>query len=546
MKKLLAALFLSATLALTAQEKEKSADYYKELSDNIKLYFDILLTLNENYVDTANIEELMAEGIKAMLSTTDPYTVLLKETELDHYSELSSGSYGGIGIYIGTSGPEKRLTVISPMDDTPASKVGLRAGDQIIFIDDRDTKGMSVKDASDFLRGDAGTKLKLKIKRIGVEQLLIFNLTRAKINIQNVPYSEVIDNEVGYIKLTQFTATSYSDFTKEFEKLVSQGAKSLIIDLRYNPGGLLESSVKHCSSFLPRGKLVVSTKGRGGSSLDNRYITEIPPSDTEIPLAILINGSSASASEIFAGSLQDHDRAVIVGESSFGKGLVQQLFDVGMMKKRSLKVTVRKYYTASGRLIQKEDYFGDRTLNGTDTVFFKTLVNGRKVPSGVGIIPDVNVEDKKNSDFIASLKMNNLFSNFMYDFYISHPDYKYNGTVDESLITEFKNYIGDKKFEYKSSAETITDSLLNFTEKNKYSDEIIKQIKLTLESFKSSKSDDFKNNIDEIRSNLSIEFGVYQKGNREKYRIINKTDPQIRKAVEILKDRSGYRKLLGY
>jgi carboxyl-terminal processing protease len=531
-------------LTLPAQE-DKSSDYYKELSDNIKLYFDILLTLNENYVDTANIEELMSEGIKAMLATTDPYTVLLKESEVDHYSELSTGSYGGIGIYLGTSGSEKRLTVISPMDDTPASKVGLKAGDQLIFIDSKDTKGMSVKDASDYLRGDPGSKLVLKVKRIGVETLLNFNLTRARINIQNVPFSEVIDNEVGYIKLTQFTATSYYDFTAEFEKLIAKGAKSLIIDLRFNPGGLLESAVKHCSAFLPKEKLVVSTKGRG-SSIDNEYFTEITPIDTQIPLAILINGSSASASEIFAGSLQDHDRAVIIGEPSFGKGLVQQLFDVGIMKKRNLKVTVRKYYTASGRLIQKEDYFGDKTGNGTDTVFYKTLRTGRKVPSGIGIIPDVAVEGVKTSDYISSLKMNNYFSNFMYDFYLKFPDFKYNDRIEERVVTEFENYIQEKNFEYKSLGETFTDSLFAFSSENKYSDAILKQIELTLKEFKRSKENDFKNNLDEIRSNLSIEFGIYKNGNKEKYRITNQNDPQIRKAVELLKNQNEYKRILGY
>lgn len=535
---------LLIVVSLPAQEN-MPADYYKELSDNIKLYFDIMLTLNENYVDTANIDELMSEGIKAMLATTDPYTVLLKETEVDHYSELSTGSYGGIGIYLGTSGSEKRLTVISPMDDTPASKVGLKAGDQIIYIGDKDTKGISVKDASDYLRGDPGSRVILKVKRAGTEKLLNFNLTRAKISIQNVPFSEVIDNEVGYIKLTQFTATSYHDFAVEFEKLLSKGAKSLIIDLRFNPGGLLEAAVKHCSAFLPLNKLAVSTKGRG-NSIDNEYFTEISPIDTEIPIAVLINESSASASEIFAGSLQDHDRAVIIGEPSYGKGLVQQLFDVGIMKKRSLKVTVRKYYTASGRLIQKEDYFGDKSGNGSDTVFFKTLINKRKVPSGLGIVPDIQVENRKSSDYISSLKMNNHFSNFMYDFYEKNPGYKYQDRIEDNIINEFDKYLKVSNFEYQSQGEIITDSLLAYSKKNNYTEGIIKQIEQTLSEFKNSKSNDFKNNFDEIRSNLAIEFGIYKNGNRERYRIINQNDPQISKAVEILKTRNEYRKILGY
>jgi len=542
-------LFVAATLYISfftyAQVKNISSDYYQELSDNIKLYFDIMLALNENYVDTANIEDLMSEGIKAMLATTDPYTVLLRESELDHFNELSTGSYGGIGIYLGTSGADKRLTVISPMDDTPASKVGLKAGDQIHFIDDKDTKGLSVKDASGFLRGDPGSKVILKIKRIGTENLLKFNLTREKINIQNIPYSEVMKNGIGYIKLTQFTATSYYDFSIEFEKLISKGAKSLIIDLRYNPGGLLESAVKHCNAFLPKNKLVVSTKGRG-NSIDNEYFTNMNPMDTKIPLAVLINESSASASEIFAGSLQDHDRAVIVGQPSFGKGLVQQLFDVGTVKKRNLKMTVRKYYTASGRLIQKEDYFGDKAKESADTVFFKTLINGRKVPSGLGILPDILVENKKYSDFISSLKMNNHFSDFIYEFYKKFPEYNYKDTIDEKIIREFETYLAEKKFEYKSLGEIIADSLLVYSKENNYSKEILKQIEITLNEFKKSKSNDFLKDIDEIKMNLSIEFGVYKHGNREKYKIMNQNDEQINKAVDILENEENYRNILGY
>ncbi|MBU4486676.1 MAG: S41 family peptidase, partial [Candidatus Delongbacteria bacterium] len=525
-------IFVIVTLLLTmiSSAQEKSSDYYQELSDNIRLYFDIMLSLNENYVDTANIEELMSEGIRAMLSATDPYTVLLKDSELDHYNELSTGIYGGIGIYLGTSGTDKRLTVISPMDDTPASKVGLKAGDRIIFINDKDTKGLTVKDASDYLRGESGSKVTLKIKRIGEEKILKFTLTRANINIQNIPYSEVMDNGIGYMKLTQFTATIYHDFANEFEKLISNGAKSLIIDLRYNPGGLLESAVKLCNAFLQKNKIVVFTKGRG-SSIDNEYFTYMTPLDTQIPIVVLINGSSASASEIFAGSLQDYDRAIILGEGSFGKGLVQQLFDVGNIKKRNLKMTVRKYYTASGRLIQKDDIFGDKKNNSSDTVFFKTLVTGRKVPSGLGILPDVYIENRKLSNYISSLKMNNYFSDFLYEFYKKYPGYKYEDKIDNRILQEFKIYLKELKFEYKSHGETITDSLLVYSKENDCHAEVIDCIQKTLEAFQKSKKDEFANNIEEIKMNLSIEFSVYKNGNKEKYRIMNQNDNQIKKAI---------------
>jgi carboxyl-terminal processing protease len=530
---------------LTAQENDGKADYYKELSDNIRLYFDVMQTINENYVDTADIEELMTVGIRGMLSATDPYTVLLKDSELDHYNELSTGTYGGIGIHIGTSGPEKRLTVISPMDDTPASKVGLRAGDQIMEIDGRDTKNFTTKDASELLRGAKGTKVVLGIKRIGADKILKFTLTRDDINIQNIPYSEMFDETVGYIRLTQFTTTSYSDFVKEFERLVASGAKSLIVDLRFNPGGLLESAVKLCSVFLKRNSLAVSTKGRG-AAMDAEYRTYISPLDTEIPLAVLINSSSASASEIFAGSLQDHDRAVIVGEGSFGKGLVQQLFDVGITKKRNLKMTVRKYYTASGRLIQKDDIFGDKKNNGSDTVYFKTLINQRDVPSGLGILPDVKIDNRKLSDYIGYMKMGNFFADFVYDHYAKDKDYEYNGMISEDILAKFRDYITEKKFDYRSGPEFLTDSLLKYSQKEDLPIDLIKSIEGVKEAFRASKENDFEKYKSDIIENLSVEFGIYKSGNKEKYRILNKKDEVIIKAAEILKDKDRYKEILGY
>lgn len=545
MRNFLRSLIILLALTGICRGQEKSADYYKELSDNIKLFFDVMLTLNENYVDTANIEEMMSEGIKAMLAATDPYTVLLKDADLEHFDELSTGTYGGIGIYLGTSGPDKTLTVISPMDDTPASKVGLRAGDRIVFIDDVDTKGMSIRDASKHLRGERGTKVVLQIKRIGSDKPLKFTLTRESINVKNIPYSEVMDNGVGYIKLTQFTVTSYHDFVKEFEKLVSKGANSLIVDLRFNPGGLLDSAVKLCNAFLSRDKLVVFTRGRG-TNIDSEYRTYMTPLDTEIPIVVLINGSSASASEIFAGSLQDHDRAVIIGEPSFGKGLVQQLFDVGNIDKRNLKMTVRKYYTASGRLIQKDDIFGDNAKNGTDTLYSETLINKRKVPSGLGVIPDIEVEYVKNSEYIMNLKMNNYFNDFIYYHYEKNPEYDHNGTINEEIITDFKNYLNKNDFVFKTFGETMADSLLNFTNRNDYPEEVKEQIGKTILSLKEFSAGSFENNLEEIKTNLNMEFSVYKNGNEEKYRISNRNDDAVRKAVEILTDKKSYRNILGY
>lgn len=524
---------------------EKTSDYYQELSDNIRLYFDVMLTLNENYVDTANIEELMSEGISAMLSKTDPYTVLLKDNEIDHYDELSTGKYGGIGIYLGTSGQDKRLTVISPMDDTPASKVGLRAGDRIMFIEDMDTFGMSVKDASKYLKGEPGTRLKLRVKRSGSDKILDFNLTRASIEIANIPYSEIIDENIGYIKINEFSGTLYYDFMSEFEKLISKGATSLIIDLRYNPGGLLETAVKLSGAFLPKGKPVVSTRSRDAEG-EIMYNTYLEPADTEIPVVVMINGSSASASEIFAGALQDHDRAVIVGEGSFGKGLVQQLFDVGYYQKKNLKMTIRKYYTPTGRLIQKDDIFGDRKKNGSDTVFFNSLVNGRPLPSGIGILPDVPVEPAKNSGYISYLRMNNFFSDFVYEFYNMNGNYEYDGAMNDDIISDFREFLSDSKSLYTDPGEMLVDSLLKISGELGYDELSVSRISDIKAHIHEMSSNNFDDNIEEIKHNLLIEFGVYTKGNREKYRIMNTSDPQLQKAVSVLKNIDTYNSVLGY
>ncbi len=536
--------FFSIILMIITCYADTKTDYYQELSDNIRLYFDVMLTLNENYVDTANIEELMNEGIRAMLSKTDPYTVLLKDNEMDHYNELSKGTYGGIGIYLGTSGNDKRLTVISPMDDTPASKVGLRAGDQIMFIEDKNTFGMSVRDASVHLKGEPGTKVRLRIKRINSDKLLDFNLTRASIEIKNIPYSEMIESEIGYIKVTEFSATLYHDFIKEIESLISKGAKSLVIDLRYNPGGLLESAVKLSGAFLPKNQVVVSTKGRGVES-EIKYRTYLEPVDTEIPIVVLINGSSASASEIFAGAIQDQDRGVIVGENSFGKGLVQQLFDVGNYKKRNLKLTIRKYYTPSGRLIQKDDIFGDKK-GKTDTVYFRSLKNSRELPSGLGITPDVLIESVKTTDYIAYLRMNNFFSDFVYEYFNKKEVHDFSGKIDDEVLSEFRDFLNLKNKKYVSPTEFLADSLLKLSKEHSLGDEITRRISVLKHDISGLNDNQLELNIEDIRFNLSIEFGVFINGNREKYRLLNTRDEQLKEAVRILKDGHRYKSILGF
>ena len=546
MKKLIILIFILVNLLFSAEK----TDYYAEMSENIKLFFDVMRTLNEQYVDTMDVEELMTNGIDAMLKTLDPYTVLLDEDQASHYDELNTGNYSGIGIYIGTSGADKRLTVISPMDDTPASRVGLRAGDRIMFIEEKSTEGMTTKDASKYLRGDEGTKVTMQIERLGKSKLLKFVLTREKINIKNIPYSGMLENNVGYIKVSQFMSTTYHDFSLAMEKLIADGAQALILDFRYNPGGLLGAAVKLANTVIDKDKLIVSTKGRDGTK-DNEYFTYLTPIDTEIPLVVLINGSSASASEIFAGSLQDYDRAVIIGEPSFGKGLVQQIFDVGRLASKSLKITVRKYFTSSGRLIQKEDYFhenkaDDKEKAKEDAPVYNSLLNNREVVSGQGIIPDIIVENPKESLYILNLKMKNKFNDFLYSYVKDNSDFHYKDIITNEILSSFKDYIKGCEFEYDLKGEREIDSLFAYSKKNEYSDEIITKLKELKKEFEGHKSSDFEKNMDSIKKYLAIEFGVYTHGNQEKYKILIKNDEQIKKAVQILSRRKEYYEILGY
>ena len=541
MKKIILTIFVLTNL-IFATEK---TDYYAEMSENIKLFFDVMRTLNEQYVDTMDVEKLMTSSINSMLKTLDPYTVLLDEDQASHYDELNSGNYSGIGIYIGTSGADKRLTVVSPMDDTPASRVGLKAGDRIMFIGKKSTDGMTTKDASKYLRGDEGTKVTMKIERLGKSKLLKFVLTREKINIKNIPYTGMLENNVGYIKVSQFMSTTYHDFSMAMEKLIADGAQAMIIDLRYNPGGLLGSAVKLANTVIDKNKLIVSTKGRDGTK-DSEYLTYLTPIDTEIPLVVLINGSSASASEILSGSLQDYDRAVIIGEPSFGKGLVQQIFSVGRLSSKSLKITVRKYFTSSGRLIQKEDYFHEGKEEKEDAPVYSSLINKREVVSGQGIIPDIIVENPKEPLYILNLKMKNKFNDFLYHYIGSNPDFKYQDQVTDELLASFKSYIKKCEFEYDLKGEREIDSLFVYSEKNEYSDDIKNKLKELKKEFEDQKGSDYEKNTASIKKYLAIEFGVYTHGNQEKYKILIKNDEQIKRAVKLLSRRKEYYEILGY
>ncbi|PID28872.1 MAG: hypothetical protein CR982_03935 [Candidatus Cloacimonadota bacterium] len=523
-------------VAISLYSSQKELDYYRELSSNVDLFFNTYQQLNNKYVDSIDPRGFILSGIKSMLETLDPYTILLEGRSKTHYDDLTKGKYGGIGVYIGTSGSDKRLTVVSPIDDSPASKVGLKAGDRIMKIDDFDTKGLTSGNASKYLRGEKGSTVVLEIERIGEKRNLFFEIERDEIKINNVPYAGVVDG-VGYIKVSQFSNGTSSDVKRELLSLLDSGVEGIILDLRFNPGGLLTSAVEITNLFLDRNKKIVSTRGKN-NTLIKEYKTNKEPVSVTIPLVILINSSSASASEIVSGAIQDYDRGVIVGEGSFGKGLVQQIYNVN--DTTSLKITIAKYYTPSGRLIQKLDYFSEHTKSiPSDTLSFFTE-SGRVVKSGKGIIPDLSVKSKKYSDYIAFLRMKNCFNNFTYKFLKENQDYKFRGDIESFVVKEFKDYIKDLEIDFKLKSEILLDSLKKISNDTRVS-ELVDDIAAINNDIKSKLFDD---NLKDIKNLLAIDFTTRFFGNRSKYKVMLNDDDQLNKAISIIKNRDEYFKLL--
>jgi len=541
MKKIVTLILISFISILPAAGSADSESYYRELSQNVNLFFSVYRQLNSVYVDSIVPEKFVKSGIKAMLETLDPYTVLMEGTEKEHFEELSSGNYGGIGVYIGTSGTDKRLTVISPIDDTPAAKVGLRAGDRIMKIDTLKTDGMSTGDASKYLRGKAGSKVQLSIRRLGSDNVLLFDITREKINIINVPYSGILENNIGYIKVTQFAASTATEIRTALEPMLKAQVKGVVIDLRFNPGGLLNSAVDIANLFVKDSSLVVYTKGNSEKSL-YRYTATKKPLSLTVPLVVLVNESSASASEIVSGALQDYDRAVIVGKGSFGKGLVQQVYN--LTDTLSLKITVAKYYTPSGRLIQKRDYFNHQVVNAmVDTLTFKT-VNGRPVKSGVGVVPDIELEAEAVPAYIANLKMKNAFSDFVYAYQEKNPKYQYSNDINDEVLADFKKFVSDNKISYTLKGEGELDSLAGSLNKEKYSAETIQKITELKNLLNTEKDKSFDQYLNDIKLNLNIEFSVLTRGSKERYRLSLAEDAQLKKALQILSNENQYKAIL--
>jgi len=383
-------------------------DIYRQIKDSQRTINNVYKYIITHYVDDINLERFTKMSIDNMLTELDPYTVYLVDDQKSGIDMLTNGKYGGVGIQIGKR--DNRITVIAPTDNSPAKKAGIQSGDVLIKIEGKDTKNMSMDDAAKLIRGKKGTDITLTIERFNEDEPIEFVLTREDIPVKDVSFSGMVDESIGYIRLTRFSKNSALEVEESLNSLLQNDLSSIILDLRDNPGGLLNSAISILDMFIQKGELLVWTSGKAKQSNKKYYSKKNPLVPSDIRIAVLINGGSASASEIVAGVIQDLDRGVVIGRKSFGKGLVQTVYNID--RNKALKVTTAKYYIPSGRLIQKSGYLPeDLLLDSTkvDTLF--ETIGGREVISGGGITPDhiIELEDRKPI-LLAALRKGMFFS----------------------------------------------------------------------------------------------------------------------------------------
>jgi carboxyl-terminal processing protease len=518
-----------------------------EISKNLDIFVTLFKTLDNYYVDEIDPAKLVRKAIDEMLKTLDPYTVYIPESESEDIRFMTTGSYGGVGAIVGKRGDYIQIT--EPYFGFPAYNAGIMAGDVVLEIDGKSTKGQSVSDVSAILKGQPNTEITLTVQRPGVEKSLIKVLKRANIHIDNVPYSGMVGDGIGYISLSAFKENASEDITKSILELKKSGPmKGLILDLRGNPGGLLNEAVDITGLFVNKDVLVVSTKGKV-DQWNKDFKTNNPPVDLEIPLIVLVDNHSASASEIVSGALQDLDRAVIMGEKTYGKGLVQTTRSLSYNS--SLKVTTAKYYIPSGRCIQQLDYSHKdnqgRAIKFADSLItqFKTK-NGRKVFDGAGIKPDIIVTDSNLVEIVKTLIADNLIFDFATDYRTRHdsivsPD-KFRLTDKE--YSDFIAFVSEKNLNYKPPTEKALANLEKESKADKYFNDIkpyYDSITVVLNRNKKRDLLAYKRDISEVLEEEIISRYYFQKG-RIKYKLTH--DSEIEKAKALFAKPELYKLVL--
>ena len=518
-----------------------------EISKNLEIFISLYNELNKNYVDEINPGELMVTGIESMLNTLDPYTVYIPESEIEDYRMITTGQYGGIGSLIHKNG--SYVVISEPYEGYPAHKTGLLAGDRVLYINGEDMLNKPSDEVSKFLKGQPGTSVNIIVERDGEAEPLSFEINRENITIKDIPYYGMLNEDIGYIKLTGFTQQAGNAVKEALVDLKNEyEPKGIILDLRNNGGGLLAEAVNVTNIFVEKGRLVVSTKGKVKSRNQDHH-TRFNSIDTKIPLVVLVNAHSASASEIVAGAIQDMDRGVVLGQRSFGKGLVQNV--IPLSYNSQVKVTVAKYYIPSGRCIQAIDY----SMKDDDGHFTKipdSLVNefstqnGRPVFDGGGIEPDICMQPRKYSQILSSLFTKFLIFDYATKYVMAHPEINSpeEFQVDDEMYNDFITFLSDKDYDYTTAAERSLKALKESAVDEGYYDAVKEQYEALKVAIMHSKEEDlltYRNEISEILKMEIVTRYYYQEG---KIRASLSSDPDINRAIRILEEPATYQSIL--
>ncbi|MBN1464704.1 S41 family peptidase [candidate division KSB1 bacterium] len=544
-------------------------DFYAAVGRNIKVFGDVYKQTANNYVEEVDPEKFMRAGINGMLDELDPYSVFLEKEAQDDIEIMTRGKYFGVGMRISAQNGWPTVAE-QPFPNSPSEKAGIREGDQIIEIDGQSTKELSLSETAGRLRGEKkGSTVVIKIKRVGVDEPMTFSLIRDEIVVSDIQYTGFVEPGIGLIKLNVFNRGAEKQVANAIETLLDQGAEALILDLRGNPGGLLDVAVEVANNFIPKGEMVVYTKGRNPNST-KEYRTTSNPIFGSLPLVVLVNEYSASASEIVAGAIQDLDRGIIIGERSFGKGLVQTVLPIDRNAEGevSLKLTTAKYYLPSGRLIQKMDVFkrgrnsvlwsaeeesddesDDETEDEAEISYEKEekffTRNGRQVGGGGGISPDIESSNDHTTRYVGELIRQSMFFNFSLEYAAKHPELANGVEIDENILSDFADFVAAKEFKYEATGMNELEKLEELAKKEEYYDEMVAAFAQMRSKFAVVTEKEKEKSIQDIRYLLKRELVAKLKGNDAAYATSFERDATLKKAVEVLKDVNEYNRLLG-
>ncbi len=542
MKRRLFTFFVLAGIISSFAFVRPVSDKYFEIIKNLEIFTNLYKELNAGYVDELDPARTMRTGIDAMLQALDPYTNYISESDIEGYRTLTEGRYNGIGAQVKKIGDLVTITQI--YENSPALKAGLKAGDRIIEVDGQDARNRSTEDLNNIMQGFPGTEVKLRINRPGENKPFNLTLTREEVDLPNVPYFGMVDDHIGYISLTTFTQQAGNNIAKAYKDLRAKDPQiqGLILDLRDNGGGLLNEAVNICNIFVDRGELVVSTKGKI-PEWDRSYKTTQNPLNTEIPLVILVNNRSASASEIVSGTIQDLDRGVVMGQLTYGKGLVQHTKEIGYNAR--LKLTTAKYYIPSGRCIQAINYEDGEPVHIPDDqrAKFKTK-NGRTVLDGGGVKPDVVLEKPKDPALIRALADQNMIFDFTTQFCLEHDTIAGPEAFRFDDWNGFTSFLQDRKFTFETASDEALTVLKEKAEEEGLNASLQAQITAIESQLGEYRSKSLSEHREAIISLIEQEIIGRYYFNRGRKQLGLRNDPEIVAANQLLKDPAQYRKIL--